>query len=125
MEEKQMDNLENNKKGVRNVLLEIEKAWGSDVTISMINILLMIPYNKSISVQDIRRISTLTEGGVSRVLSTLNAHNIDNRRKLDKLVDIYLDEEDRRYRHVKLTSRGKDVVLGFMSYLNPLTETTA
>ena len=125
MEEKQMDNLENNKKGVRNVLLEIEKAWGSDVTISMINILLMIPYNKSISVQDIRRISTLTEGGVSRVLSTLNAHNIDNRRKLEKLVDIYLDEDDRRYRHVKLTSKGKDVVLGFMSYLNPLTETTA
>ena len=120
-----MDILENNKKGVMNVLLEIEKAWGSDVTISMVNILLMVPYNKSISVQDIRRTSTLTEGGVSRVLSTLNAHNLDHRRKLEKLIDIYLDEKDRRYRHVKLTSKGKDVVSSFMSYLNPLTETTA
>ena len=120
-----MDILENNKKGVMNVLLEIEKAWGSDVTISMVNILLMVPFNKSISVQDIRRTSTLTEGGVSRVLSTLNAHNLDHRRKLEKLIDIYLDEKDRRYRHVKLTSKGRDVVTGFMSYLNPLTETTA
>ena len=32
-----MDNFENNKKGVMNVLLEVEKEFGTDVPVSMVD----------------------------------------------------------------------------------------
>lgn len=112
-----MKDLENIKKGVVNVLIETEKVFGTDVPVSMIGILLMIPITGSISVTKIRKLSTLTEAGVSRVLSTLNAHNLEHRRQVEKLIEIYIDEKDRRYRNVKLTRRGKDLVLKFMDHL--------
>jgi len=112
-----MNNFENKKKGVMNVLLDIEKKFGTDVPVSMVDILLMIPMNKEIPVQKIRQMSTLTEAGVSRVLATLNAHNLKHRRQLDKLIEIYVDEKDRRYRNVKLTRLGKDLIYGFMRHL--------
>ena len=112
-----MNTLECVKKGVVNVLIETEKVFGTDVPVSMVNILLMIPITGSVSVTKIRSLSTLTEAGVSRVLSTLNAHNLENRRQVEKLIEIFIDEKDRRYRHVKLTRRGKDLVLKFMDHL--------
>jgi len=112
-----MDNLEHIKKGVVNVLIETEKVFGTDVPVSMIGILLMIPLKGSTSVRKIRTLSTLTEAGVSRVLSTLNAHNLEHRRQVEKLIEIYVDEKDRRFRNVKLTRRGKDLVLKFMDHL--------
>ena len=112
-----MDNFETIKKGVTNILLEVEKEFGTDVPVSMIDILFMIPMSGSTSVKKIRSLSTLTEAGVSRVLSTLNAHNLEHRRQVEKLIDIYVDEKDRRFRNVKLTRRGKDLVAKFMSHL--------
>ena len=112
-----MDNFETKKKSITNLLLEVEKEFGTDVPISTVDILLMIPLTGSVPVTKIRAMSSLTEAGVSRVLSTLNAHNVANRRVLDKLVEIFIDDVDRRYRHVKLTKRGKEVVTRFMSYV--------
>ena len=112
-----MDNFETFKKGVTNILLEVEKEFGTDVPVSMIDILFMIPISGSTSVTKIRKLSTLTEAGVSRVLSTLNAHNLEHRRQVEKLIEIYIDEKDRRFRNVKLTRRGKDLVLRFMDPL--------
>ena len=112
-----MDNFETIKKGVTNILLEVEKEFGTDVPVSMIDILFMIPISGSTSVTKIRKLSTLTEAGVSRVLSTLNAHNLEHRRQVEKLIEIYIDEKDRRFRNVKLTRRGKDLVLRFMDPL--------
>ena len=112
-----MDNFETIKKGVTSILLEVEKEFGTDVPVSMIDILFMIPMSGSTSVKKIRSLSTLTEAGVSRVLSTLNAHNLEHRRQLEKLIEIYVDEKDRRFRNVKLTRRGKDLVTRFMSHL--------
>ena len=112
--------MENIKKGVANVILEMEKEFGSDAPLSTANLLLMIPYSGSIPVQRLRQISTMTEAGVSRTLSTLNAHNCCNRRKFDKLIDIYIDDKDRRYKHVKLTRRGKDIVGRFMQHMENL-----
>ena len=112
-----MKTFENLKKGVANVILEMEKEFGSDTPLSTADILLMIPYNGSMSVQKVRQTSTMSEAGVSRALSTLNAHNCCNRRKFEKLIEIYTDEKDRRYKHVKLTRRGRDIVGRFMSPL--------
>ena len=112
-----MDNFETFKKGVTNILLEVEKEFGTDVPVSMIDILFMIPMSGSTSVKKIRSLSTLTEAGVSRVLSTLNAHNLEHRRQVEKLIEIYVDEKDRRFRNVKLTRRGKDLVSKFMRHL--------
>ena len=112
-----MNSFESVKKGVTNVLLEVEKEFGTDVPVSMIDILFMIPMTGSVSVTKIRSLSTLTEAGVSRVLSTLNAHNLDHRRQVEKLIEIFIDEKDRRYRNVKLTRRGKDLVSRFLSHL--------
>ena len=112
-----MENFETIKKGVTNILLEVEKEFGTDVPVSMIDILFMIPMSGSTSVKKIRSLSTLTEAGVSRVLSTLNAHNLEHRRQVEKLIEIYVDEKDRRFRNVKLTRRGKDLVAKFMSLL--------
>jgi DNA-binding MarR family transcriptional regulator len=112
-----MDNFETIKKGVTNILLEVEKEFGTDVPVSMIDILFMIPMSGSTSVKKIRSLSTLTEAGVSRVLSTLNAHNLEHRRQVEKLIEIYVDEKDRRFRNVKLTRRGKDLVSKFMRHL--------
>lgn len=112
-----MDNFESKKRSITNLLLEVEKEFGTDVPISTLDILLMVPLKGSIPVTKIRTMSTLTEAGVSRVLSTLNAHNITNRRVLDKLVEIFIDDVDRRYRHVKLTKRGKQVVSRFMTHV--------
>ena len=112
-----MENFNNKKKGVMNVLLDIEKRFGTDVPVSMVDILLMIPMNKEIPVQKIRQMSTLTEAGVSRVLATLNAHNLAHRRQLDKLIEIYVDDKDRRYRNVKLTRLGRDLIYGVMRHL--------
>ena len=109
-----MKTFENLKKGVANVILEMEKEFGSDTPLSTMDILLMIPYTGSLSVQKVRQTSTMSEAGVSRALSTLNAHNCCNRRKFEKLIEIYTDEKDRRYKHVKLTRRGKDIVQRFM-----------
>lgn len=112
-----MDNFESKKKAVANLLLEVEREFGTDVTISMVDILFLIPFKGSIPVSKIRALSRLTEGGVSRVLSTLNAHNLENRRKLEKLIEIFIDDKDRRYRHVKLTQKGKQVVSRFMTHV--------
>ena len=112
-----MKDVEQIKKRIVDVLIETEKVFGTDVPVSMIAILLMIPLSGSTSVTNIRSLSTLTEAGVSRVLSTLNAHNLDNRRQVEKLIEIYIDEKDRRYRNVKLTRRGKDIVLKFINHL--------
>ena len=112
-----MNNFETIKKGVTNILLEVEKEFGTDVPVSMIDILFMIPMSGSTSVKKIRSLSTLTEAGVSRVLSTLNAHNLEHRRQVEKLIEIYVDEKDRRFRNVKLTRRGKDLVSKFMRHL--------
>lgn len=120
-----MDILENNGKGVKNnlqaltqrvayVLLEAEKEFGSDTPLSTLNLLFLVPLTGSIPVQSIRRMSTMTEAGVSRVLSTLNSHNCCNRRQLEKLIEITIDDKDRRYRHVSLTKRGREVVTRFM-----------
>lgn len=120
-----MDILENNGKRVSNklqtltqrvayVLLEAEKEFGSDTPLSTLNLLFLVPLTGSIPVQSIRRMSTMTEAGVSRVLSTLNAHNCCNRRQLEKLIEITIDDKDRRYRHVSLTKRGREVVTRFM-----------
>ena len=112
-----MENFDKKKKGVMNVLLDIERKFGTDVPVSMVGMLLMIPMNKEIPVQKIRQMSTLTEAGVSRVLATLNAHNLKHRRQLDKLIEIYVDEDDRRYRNVKLTRLGRDLVSSVMRHL--------
>ena len=112
-----MQTYETLKKGVANIILEMEKEFGSDTPLSTANILLMVPYEGSISVQKVRQTSTMTEAGVSRALSTLNAHNCCNRRKFEKLIDIYIDEVDRRFKHVKLTRRGIDISKRFMSHL--------
>ena len=112
-----MKTYETLKKGVANVILEMEKEFGSDTPLSTANILLMVPYEGSISVQKVRQTSTMTEAGVSRALSTLNAHNCCNRRKFEKLIDIYIDKVDRRFKHVKLTRRGIDISKRFMSHL--------
>ena len=112
-----MNSFETIKKGVTNILLEVEKEFGTDVPVSMIDILFMIPMSGSTSVKKIRSLSTLTEAGVSRVLSTLNAHNLEHRRQVEKLIEIYVDEKDRRFRNVKLTRRGKDLVSKFMRHL--------
>jgi DNA-binding MarR family transcriptional regulator len=112
-----MNDLEIIKKGIVNVLVETEKVFGTDVPVSMIGILLMIPLKGSMPVTKIRKLSTLTEAGVSRVLSTLNAHNLDHRRQVEKLIEIHVDDKDRRYRNVNLTRRGKDLVLKFMDHL--------
>ena len=50
-------------KGVMNVLLDIEKQFGTDVPVSMVSILLMVPLDDSVSVQKIRQTSSLTEAG--------------------------------------------------------------
>ena len=113
-----MDKFETKTKEVMNVLLDIEQQFGTDVPVSMVSILLMIPMNKPIPVQKIRKMSTLTEAGVSRVLATLNAHNLKHRRQLDKLIEIYVDDTDRRYRNVNLTSLGRDVVKKLMRHLD-------
>ena len=112
-----MEELQILTKGVAYVLLEAEKEFGSDTPLSTLNLLFLVPLRGSIPVQTIRRMSTMTEAGVSRVLSTLNAHNLDNRRQVEKLIEISIDEKDRRYRNVKLTRRGKDLVTRFMSHL--------
>ena len=112
-----MENFENKKKGVMNVLLDIEKKFGTDVPVSMVDILLMIPMKGDIPVQKIRQMSTLTEAGVSRVLATLNAHNLAHRRQLDKLIEIKVDDKDRRYRNVSLTRLGSDLIYGVMRHL--------
>ena len=109
-----MKDLQTLTKGVAYVLLEAEKEFGSDTPLSTLNLLFLVPLRGSIPVQTIRRMSTMTEAGVSRVLSTLNAHNCCNRRKMEKLIEITIDDKDRRYRHVSLTRRGKDVITRFM-----------
>jgi len=113
-----MNTFETKMKGVMNVLLDIEKQFGTDVPVSMVSILLMVPLNTSVSVQKIRRTSSLTEAGVSRVLATLNSHNLKHRRRIEKLIEIFIDEKDRRYRHVKLTRLGRDVVEKMMKHLD-------
>jgi len=113
-----MNTFETKVKGVMNVLLDIEKQFGTDVPVSMVSILLMVPLDDSVSVQKIRQTSSLTEAGVSRVLATLNAHNLQHRRRIEKLIEIFIDEKDRRYRHVELTRLGRDVVKKLMRHLD-------
>ena len=46
-----MKTFETKTKGVMNVLLDIEKQFGTDVPVSMVSILLMVPLDDSVSVQ--------------------------------------------------------------------------
>jgi len=87
-------NIEQKQRQAINMLLEIEKMYGSDVPCSLVSVLLMIPLSGQIPVTEIRKQSTLTEAGVSRAVSTLNAHNVSNRREIDKLVEILIDDKD-------------------------------
>jgi len=110
-------NIEQKQRQAINMLLEIEKMYGSDVPCSLVSVLLMIPLSGQIPVTEIRKQSTLTEAGVSRAVSTLNAHNVSNRREIDKLVEILIDDKDRRYRLLELTEKGRHFVRSFLSHL--------
>ena len=110
-------NIEQKQRQAMNMLLEVERMYGTDVPCSLVSVLLMIPLNSTIPVTEIRKQTTLTEGGVSRAISTLNAHNNTNRRQVDKLVEILIDDKDRRYRLLELTEKGRQFVRSILSHL--------
>ena len=92
------------------VLQSASKLFGTDVPITTLQMLLSVPMTGTIPFRKLREQNKLTEAGASRVMATLNNHNLAHRRVMGRLVDIFVDRNDRRYRNVGLTKYGRQVI---------------
>lgn len=94
-----------------NLINRAQQELGQDAPLTLLSTLLAIPIKKAIPLTELKKTSGLTTAGVSRVLSILNNHKNTNRRKLPyKMIHMYEDHVDRRYKFIKLTKKGKQFV---------------
>lgn len=103
---------------VVNFLYEAERRFSTDLPISQLNLFARIPRTGSISVSELRNKTTLTSAGVSRSLAVLSGFKVSNRTVMDKFIEVFNDEKDRRFKQVKLTEKGRMLSDQLFSVLN-------
>lgn len=99
------------------VINRAQQELGQDAPLTLLSTLLAIPIKTAIPLTELKKLSGLTNAGVSRILATLSNHKNTHRRKMPyKMIEIYEDVVDRRYKVVKLTSEGQRFMQDLISH---------
>ena len=110
--------------GMFEVLEMAQQELGVDTPLSLLNTLLAIPLTTAIPLTDLKiKLKGLSGAGVSRILATLSNHKNNHRRKMPyKMIEIYEDVVDRRYKVVKLTPEGQRFVSNLITHCSDYLE---
>lgn len=106
------------KAGLVQALVMVETEIGTDCPVSLLDVLLRIPQKGEISISELRKMTPMSSGGMSRLMAMLAGHKKEGRRDVPTFIQLRDDPADRRYSLVSLTDEGRNFVDRLISQLS-------
>jgi DNA-binding MarR family transcriptional regulator len=106
------------KAGLVQALVTIETELGTDCPVSFIEVLMRIPRTGEISISELRKMTPMSSGGMSRLIAMMAGHKKEGRRNVPTFISLRDDPADRRYSLVSLTEEGRSFVDRVVSQLS-------
>ena len=95
----------------------VEIEIGTDCPVSLLEVLFRIPRTGEVSISELRKMTPMSSGGMSRLVALLAGHKKEGRRDVPTFITLRDDPADRRYSLVSLTEEGRNFVDRLVSQL--------